>query len=122
MTVRSRSETAIAVHKPVGPRGDHPASASRRPGRPRIRIFGAREASHPHPRPAGCASHPQPEVLKIACLKPSKTKIFFGLALGAKRRARRPPMFEIDHYAPKLAKFSSGSRLALHAALAGRRV
>jgi len=31
-------------------------------------------------------------------------------------------MFEIDHYAPKLAKFSPGSRLALHAALAGRRV
>ena len=38
-------------------------------------------------------------MLKIACLKPSKTKIFFGLALGAKRRARRPPVFKIDHYA-----------------------
>ena len=46
-------------------------------------------------------------------------KIFFGLALGAKRRARRPPMFKIDDHAPEIGKIFFG--LALGAARRARR-
>ena len=46
-------------------------------------------------------------------------KIFFGLALGAKRRARRPPVFKIDDHAPETGKIFFG--LALGAARRARR-
>ena len=46
-------------------------------------------------------------------------KIFFGLALGAKRRARRPLVFKIDDHAAETGEIFFG--LALGAARRARR-